>query len=343
MLWSAAAFVTALMLPVPDSTVSTAHVDVRLDARRHQVVVTVGPFRVPVAMPMEGMDDMMMMHHAESLVGAFEWPQAALFHGVRLAVIDGRGQALPRRLLHHAYMLNFDRRQLVYSIMERPFSFGQETEDITTPATIGMPMGTGQRMGVVLMWDNQTGREVDGAYVRFTFLLNPANQRPAPMPVMPFFVDSHMIMGGRAGYDVPPGGRTIASDFTVPISGRLIAAGGHLHDHAVRMDLVEANTGRILLTVTARRDSAGTLSSVSRELPGLWGRGPHLLAGRPYRLVVVYDNPTSDTLSGSMGMMGGLFVPDDPGAWPKVDLTNPDWRADQAGIAGVTQLLALRR
>ena len=343
MLWTAAAFVTTLTLPGPDSTARAAHVDLRVDERRHEVVVTIGPFTVPVAMPMHGMDMMMMMQHAESLVGAFAWPQGAQVHGVRLAVTDGRGAPLPRRLLHHAYMLNFDRRQLVYAIMERPFSFGQETEDLMTPATIGMPFGRGQRMGVVLMWDNDTGREVDDAYVRFTFLMNPGNQRPAPMPVMPFFVDSHMIMGGRAGYDVPPGGRTITADFTVPISGRLIAAGGHLHDHAVSMQLVDARTGKILITVTARRDSAGTLSGVSRELPGLWGRGPHLRAGQPYRLVVRYDNPTPDTLSGSMGMMGGLFVPDPGTTWPPVDTNNPDWRADMAGIAGATQLLAQRR
>jgi hypothetical protein len=336
------ALALAASLAISDTASTASHVVVRLDDRHHRVVVTVGPFMVPATTPMADMD-MMTMMKAESLVGAFDWPAAALFHGVKLAVVDARGDLLPRRLLHHTYMVNFDRRQLVYPIMERPFSFGEETADITTPATIGVPMARGQRMGVIIMWNNETGRDVDGAYVRYTFILNPRHQQPAPMAVMPFFVDSHMTLGGRAGFDVPPGGRTLTSDFTVPISGRLIAASGHLHDHAVRMQLVDVRNGKVLTTVTARRDSSGFVSAVSRELPGLWQRGPHLLAGNPYRLVVVYDNPTRDTLVGAMAMMGGLFVPDRLGDWPAVDPTDPAWRTDMAGFPGAVQALAQRR
>ena len=330
-----------IALSPADSTSHPSRVDVRLDDRHHQVVVTIGPFRVPATMPMADMD-MMTMMKAESLMGAFDWPKATQFHGVRLAVVDGQGGLLPRRLLHHTYMVNFDRRQLVYPIMERPFSFGEETADITPPATIGIPMQRGQRMGIIIMWNNETGRDVDGAYVRYTFLLNPPHQRPGPMEVMPFFVDSHMTLGGRAGFDVPPGGRIISSDFTVPISGRLIAASGHLHDHALQMQLVDQRTGHVLTTVKAERDSTGHVDGVSRELPGLWRRGPHLVAGRNYRLVVQYDNPTGDTLVGAMAMMGGLFVPDKRGAWPAVDPTNAEWRTDLAGFPGAVQLLAER-
>lgn len=342
MLVFSALLASTLALPATGSLRRAPTMDVRLDQRRNEIVVTVGPFHVPVAMTMQHMD-MMMMAHAESLVGVFDWPASRAIHGVKLAVVDGRGNLLPRRLLHHTYMVNFDRRQLVHAIMERPFSFGQETADLATPATIGMPMVRGHRLGVIVMWHNETGADVDGAYVRYTFVLNPARQRPAPLPVMPFFVDVQLRPGGLDTFSVAPGGRTVTREFTVPISGRLIAAGGHLHDHAVHVRLSDALSGRILTTVRARRNAEGEVTAVSRELLGLWGRGPHLVPGRRYRLEVLYDNPTADTLAGMMGMMGGLFVPDRPGDWPAVDRAHPDWSADLAGISGAAALLAARR
>lgn len=326
-----------------DTSKTTANVTVRFDDRHHRVAVTVGPFDVPPSMGMGGMDMMMMMHRAESLVGAFDWPATRDLHGISLEVLDARGAPLPRRLLHHTYMVNVDRRQLVYPIMERTFSFGEETSDFDVPATIGMPMMKGQRMGIVIMWNNETGHEVDGVYVRYTFLLNPRRQTPPPMQVMPFFVDSHMVIGALDTFSVAPGGRTLTRDFSVPISGRLIAASGHLHDHALRMRLVDVRNGHVLVTVKARRDSLGHTLAVSRELPGLWGRGPHLIAGRQYRLVVQYDNPTPDTLFGAMGMMGGLFVPDHPADWPAVNRSDPAWQSDVGGMVGAEQLLVAPR
>src|SRR5262249_44690810 len=155
-----------------------------LDERHHTLAVTIGPFHVPQSPMMMG--DMMMMrrnHDQEALAGAFAWPVTTRFHGVKLEVIDSAGNPLPRRLLHHTYMKNFDRRQLVDAIPECPFSFGEETEDIAAPAAIGLPMVAGMRLGIVIMWDNLTGHEVDGAYVRYTFQLN-RRRRPAPLDVL---------------------------------------------------------------------------------------------------------------------------------------------------------------
>lgn len=323
---------------VADSSHPTARVDVQLDQRSREMVVTVGPFHVPQSMPMDHAE-MMLMQGAEFLAGTFDWPVTTQYHSVKLTVFDGRG-ALPRRLLHHTYMVNFDRRQLVHPITERSFSFGQETADHVVPATIGMPMTRGQHMGVLVMWDNQSGRELDDVYIRYSFRLNPRRQWPAPMPVMPFFVDVHMVAGGLDTFSVAPGGRTVSRDFTVPVSGRLIAASGHMHDHGDYVRLEDAASGKDLLTVNARRQADGVVTSVSRELPGLWGRGPRLTAGRRYRLVVRYDNPTADTLIGMMGMMGGLFVPDRPGEWPSIDANDPDYLADLRGLRGPATLVA---
>ena len=323
--------------PINSPPVPARHVDVQLDQRHHTVAVTIGPFYVPQSPEMMG-DMMMMRRNDESLEGAFAWPVTARFHGVKLEVIDSAGHALPRRLLHHTYMVNFDRRQLVDAVAERPFSFGEETEDITTPAALGLPMVAGMRLGIVIMWDNLTGHDVDGAYIRYTFELN-RHRRPAPLDMLPFLVDVNGTYGGPDGFEVPPGGIVLKKQFTVATSGHLVAASGHLHDHAVMIRLEDAASGRVLARVRSRRDSTGHTLAVERPIFALWNRGPHLKAGRPYRLVVVYDNPTRDTLINAMGLMAGLYVPDRLRDWPTLDPQNADYRRDLEGYAGVDSML----
>jgi len=325
--------------PINRPPMSQRHVDVQVDERHHTLAVTIGPFHVEQSPSMMG-DMMMMRRNHDELEGAFAWPVATRFRGVTLEVIDSAGHPLPRRLLHHTYMVNFDRRQLVEPIAECPFSFGEETADITIPGSIGLPMQAGMRLGIVIMWDNLTGHDVDGAYVRYTFLLNPRHRQPAPLDILPFFVDVHHVNGGTDGFEVPPGGMVVTKQFTVAASGHLLAASGHLHDHAVMMRLEDAANGHILAKVRTRRDSTGHLLSVDRPVFAIWNRGPHLKAGHSYRLVVVYDNPTSDTLINAMGMMGGLYSPDRLRDWPVVDPQNAEYLKDKEGYGGVDSLLA---
>ena len=326
-------------LPPSDTLRPVARDSVVLDSGYAEVKVTVGPFHVPRAMAMSDEEMMaMMMTQQDTVVGTFEWPVSAWFHGARLEVLDSTGAPLPRQLLHHMNVMNFDRRQLIYPIIERTIAFGQETEDLSVPASIGMPLRRGARLGVVIMWDNQTGRDIEGAQVRLTFQLNPRRQYPAPISVLPFFVDVHMVPGGFDTLTIPPGGRIIGYEFTMPISGHLLAAGGHLHDHALAVRLEEAEGSREVVTARARRDSSGHVTAVSRELLALWTDGPHLVGGRRYRLLVSYDNPTGAPLTGMMGMMAGIFAPDDPRTWPAIDARDRDYLADLANLPGALRV-----
>lgn len=85
------------------------------------------------------------------------------------------------------------------------------------------------------------------------------------------------------------------------------------------------------------------------QVPGAGGDGILLRAGRTYRVVARYDNPTGETLvDGAMGLMIGIFAPDRPdmrlwsvdgGPELKIDARAlaslhvigelpPEWRAD---------------
>ena len=305
---------------------------VHVDSTRREVILTAGPFRVaPADHAMSG------MHgggggneqQGEVLVQRFSWPATVWVRGYRLRLFDARGRALPRRWIHHLYVVDFDRRELVYPIAQRVFGMGRETPDVMLRSTIGIPVSAGHDLGLYLMWDNDTGAEVDGVYLELAFRWTASSQAPSPLQVFPFFVDAHVALGSDWSFEVPPGGGSATYEFTLPISGRLRMAGGHLHDHGLTLRLEDGVTGVPIVTLRAQRDSSGRLLGVPYRILAVRDSGPHLVAGRRYRLVATYDNPTPRPLAAVMGTLAGLFAPDSPERWPSVDTEDPTFELDR--------------
>lgn len=70
------------------------------------------------------------------------------------------------------------------------------------------------------------------------------------------------------------------------------------------------------------------MTGVTHGYYGILGRGPHLVAGRQYRLVAVYAGSPADSIRGAMGLMGGIFAPDRYERWPKIDRSDPAYLID---------------
>jgi len=292
-----------------------------VDSAHREIVITLGPYDIP---PDAGMDDAMaMMPMEDELSPVMIWPIRTVIHGYRLAVEDSAGHPLSRRLLHHYGIIDLDRRELVYPALQNLLGGGAETDDVVLPRTVGVPLEAGARLAVYFMWKNRTGRAFHGVSLRFHLLWVAGNQQPPPTLVMPFWVDVNFHAGASDAYDVPPGGSTRTYPFTLPMSGHLLAVSAHLHTYGSDVRLEDAETGARIVRLVARRDSDGTVRSISRKLFGVFGEGPHLRAGHHYRIVVSYDNPTPDTLRDIMGVLGGLFVPDNVAAWPPLDRSGP--------------------
>jgi hypothetical protein len=313
-----------------------APVHVTVDSNTHHVIVTTGPWNLPPMM-MDGEVPMMMdgmggghESHQELLLVKFPWPHDMWLRGFKLTITDKNGHVMPQRTMHHMEFVNFDRRQLVYPMAERVLGIGEETAAIKLPRTVGVPMDSGQQVGVFLMWNNDTGHELDGINLRFELITAPENLTPRPVAALPFKVDVNNTPGSPDSYMVPPGGNSKTYEFKVPVSGRLLGVGGHMHDHGVEMRLEDVKTGKVLARVHTLHDSTGEVIGVSRQLLAVKGRGPHLRAGRSYRLVAVYENKTNEPIMGVMGVMGGLFAPDDIHDWPKVDHNNKEYQMDIA-------------
>jgi hypothetical protein len=305
-----------------------------VDSAKHAVVITLGPCLVPAmgTMAMDGMSKMAMMGHGpgnEDVRVHFRWPADVWMRSFDLQLFDRNHQRLNQpTTLHHMELLDFDRRQVLYPMVERVFGLGEETGSAKVPKSIGLPLFAGMDMGLYVMWNNHTDTDIEGVTLQLTIDYSPRNLVPEPTIVLPFKADVNIHPGAGDGFDLPPGGGSRSTVFTMEVSGRLIAAGGHLHDFGKEVRLEDVATGKVLARVHAIRTPTGEVTGVSHGLYGIFGRGPRLVAGRQYRLVAVYQGSPTDSIHSAMGLMGGIFAPDDYTKWPKLDRTNPDYLID---------------
>ncbi len=306
---------------------------VRVDSLRHEVIITAGPFRVPAQQHVHAaMRDVgaTAAGPEEIFVQRFAWPATVWVHGYRLRLFDARGRPAERRRIHHLYLIDFDRRELVYPIAQRVLGLGGETPDFTLRSKAGILLPAGHDLGLYVMWHNDTGVDLDSVRLELAFRWVEPEPGASLLTVFPFFVDAHPVLGADWTFTIPPGGGGASYEFALPVSGRLRAVGGHLHDHGVALRLEDAATDEAIVTIRAQRDSVGRLLGMPYRVLAVGDSGPHLVAGRRYRLVATYDNPTPDPLPAMMGTLAGLFAPDDPLRWPPIDPRDPSFVQDQA-------------
>jgi hypothetical protein len=278
------------------------------------------------------MMDLSMSH--DTPVQTFVWPVDGWLRGFKVDIVDAGGRPVPRSVMHHLIMVNYSRRQLLYSAAERLMGAGSETDpELTVPKTVGVPMSNGMKLGMYVAWHNDTGKDLAGVYLKLTMLWTPRNQNPRPVNAMPIYMDVNLTVGGTNTFDVPPGHSTKSWEFVLPTAGHLLGVGGHMHDYGTRVRLEDAENGKLLTEVVAKRSPDGKLLGMSRKLFGVTGSGLRLKGGHRYRVVAEYDNPTGELrVKGAMAHMVGLFVPDDMKHWPAVDPQDPTYRRDLASL-----------
>src|SRR3954451_2165993 len=270
-------------------------VSVAIDSSHHELTITSGPFNLPNMPPMEGhaMMDLGMSH--DTPLQTFEWPVDGWFRGFRVDVTDAEGRAVPKHIMPHLIMVNYSRRQLLYSAAERLMGAGTETDgEIAVPKTIGVPMSPGMKLGMYVAWHNDTGKDLQGVFLKLTMLWTPKNQNPQPVNALPIYMDVNLTVGGTNTFDVPPGNSSKAYEFTLPVGGRLLGVGGHMHDYGVGVRLQDAGNRKGNTRVATPRDAHGKVTKVSRKLFGVSGDGLKLEANHKYRVVGDYDNPTGE-------------------------------------------------
>jgi hypothetical protein len=315
----------ASTLPVTPGDVP--QIEVRVDSARREITLTARGISIPAGMAYG--------HHALESAVRFQWPVDGWVHGYRIDVVDSSGRAMPRTSFHHGGVANLDRRQLAYPIAERLFAAGRETRPVMLPSSMGVPISTREHLLFYYALVNPGATPIENATVRLTVAWIPATSRPRT--VLPVFFDANPSTGIRRSFDLPPGRSTTRAEFTLPVGGRLRGLGAHVHDHATEIRLEDVESGKVLARLSTKRRDDGSLISVAQTKFLLKRGGLRLHAGRTYRVVSEYDNPTCATITdGAMAFLAGPFVPDDMSTWPVLDRTDERFAADYAQLLGGT-------
>ncbi len=319
------------MTGTPDGPLS----QVWVDTESREVMMVAGPFHIQPTMMSEGEGT---GHgedggHQKTPLLPVEWPVDGGLRGFKLGVFSGDGTPLPRSLIHHLNVLNFDRRELVYPVPTRLIAIGSETPDIKLPSSHQVVLERGDSLGWYVAWHNDTGRDIEDAYIELVLPYGELKEGRAPLTMV--YLDADLKIGDRTSFDVPPGHSEKSYEFEVPVSGKLLAAGGHVHDYGIEVRLEDVESGKVLFRLKSDRDAEGMVSSVEqkifRRFFNLFDRSIQLETNHTYRIVGVYDNPTGKTQPG-MAQIGALFRPDNAADWPVNDRLNPIYQLDVSGL-----------
>lgn len=302
-------------------------VKIRTDLERHEIVVNVGPIEIPASTSYS--------HHPPEARMQFQWPAAGWLRGYRIDLLDAEGRILPREMMHHAGVVNLERRQLAYPLVERLVAAGRETRPVMLPESMGVPLASGQKLLMYYALVNPTDKVLKGVTLKLTVTWTPESTK-TPTSAFPVYLDANpKPTGGTRSFDVPAGISVTSSEFKLPVAGRLRALGAHLHDYAVEMRLEDVLTGKVMARIKTKRQADGRLISVNMTRFLLKRGGLRLAANHPYRVVAVYDNPTSATIpDGAMAFLVGPFIPDDVRLWPTVDSGDKVFQEDLAVLLG---------
>ena len=311
-----------------------------VDERRHQVVIRVGPFPLP-ANPApgehgEGHEPMGHAHGLQLPTYRFKMPVSGWARGFRLEILDPSGRPLDRRLLHHVTLNHLDRRGLTFPSFERFLAAGQETESVRLPKSVGVPMEAGAVMAMASVWTNETETDLAGVVLLLSVEYLPRNLVPKPTTIHPILFDIGFRPGLTDGFDLDTGRTEFKREFVLPVDGRVLGLGGHLHDYGHSIELRDQETGKVLVTLKAELTPEGKLIRVNRRLFATWGEGLRLRAGRRYVVVARYHNTSGKLLRlGAMAIMAGVFAPDRPDRWPTLDRSDPVYLAECDGLGEI--------
>ncbi|MGQ0702048.1 MAG: hypothetical protein ACT4PM_02815 [Gemmatimonadales bacterium] len=321
--------IIAALAALSECPASDAALAIRVDLRAREVVLRTSPVDLPAAAGSGA------YHHHGSVtpLSPFAWPVNGWARGFRLRILDCAGNVLKKDRLHHLLVLHLQQRELLFPIYQRLIAFGAETEDIVLPGGVGMRIAKGDSLALLALW-TPAAPLPERVVLELKIPYLAENTNPRPVDVIPIGFDVRYQPGEGASFDVPPGHSTREREFEMPIGGRLLVAGGHLHDYATSMVLSDAGSGKMLVNLRPRLDETGRVHGVERGLYGVSGSGIKLQAGRRYRLAVTYDNPTGQRLiQGGMGIMAGLFSPDTHGNWPVLDKSAAGFHRDVEMLA----------
>jgi len=307
---------------------------VTVDARRDEIVIELAPVDLPANLVHEGMH----AGHGDGEGPGFPpvvlvtMPVSGALHGFRVEMVDSAGGRLPDALLHHLNFIDPFHRELFLPISRRVIAAGKETGGQRLPWFLfGLPFQKGDRLVLNAMLHNPTPTALRHVRTRLVVSYT-AGSRPWPLfDVFPWQLDVLFPVGDKA-FDLPPGRSRKSYAARPALAGKIVGMGGHVHERALELSLTDVTTGAVLWAAAPETDSTGRVVGVPVARFYRWNRvGLPIDTSHVYRVTVEYDNQTGRALpQGGMGVIGGMFAPEEANAWPLADMTDPLYQQDLA-------------
>jgi hypothetical protein len=291
------------------------------------LVVRLGPVNLPAGAE----------HHAVTQLALQTWrmPAGGWLRGYKVEMVDRNNNLLPGALLHHAEMVDLDRRDLLRPALNRVVSSGKESGALILPPGMGYPIVANQHLGINAMVANPTATAYPAAYVRATITLVPAGT-PNVRNVMSFYAETSFDSTGASDFDLPAGESQQVVQFTVPVAGAVLAVGGHIHDYGTRFVVVRGGASDTIYNAVPRLDAMGAVIGMPTQ--PMFGRTVRVAPGDAFVMTVFYNNTSGGMLEGAgMGTFGVVFAPDDPTQWPSLDRTDRRVQHDLADLRNPRQ------
>jgi hypothetical protein len=221
-----------------------------------------------------------------------------------LVFADGRSANLDNgMMLHHAVFFASDKVDSTCggapgfgNLGERFFASGNERTGGVLPAGFGYPVSDAPWNGVFHVMNHSPLPQTVFVELRTRWV------RDGVQPVRPVWLD--MGNCGTSEYDVPAGRSTRHFTWTSNLTGRVLSAGGHVHDGGIRTSLTNATTGRHVCTSWAAYNTKpaymGTVDTMS---VCAWDSLGTIRAGEVLDLEALYDTP-----SGARDVMGIMLA-----------------------------------
>jgi hypothetical protein len=271
----------------------------------HTIIVRIGPMSLPAN------TNHMKMPQPPDLEWQIPIDGWLLSYSPRL--VDGNGNAVPGRILHHTAFWNENRADfLCPNKEEHIFGAGGEMTNWAEIPGYGYRVQMGDTIRVETMVHNPTATSYENAYLEVSISYQEASSGAKIKSVYPTWMDVKSC--GNSGYDLPAGKTEKTGTVAVKYSGVLLGVGGHMHDYGKQLVLEDATRKETVATLDAKVDHRGELLSMPTVL--FLDRGGYKFsAGDVLKISATYDNTTGKLLrDGAMGIVVGYFVPADDSA-----------------------------
>ena len=293
---------------------------------RHEIVIELAPVDVPAPagmMPHEDMAGMDMSEHSAHNpvyppVMGVDLPLTGWMSGFRIELVDSAGRPVPSELLHHYNLIDPNHRELFLPISRRVLAAGSETGAIRMARWLfGARIVKGDRLVASAMLHNPTMQGYAGVRTRLILTYTDDGHWYPLLRAYPWQFDVAFPVGDKS-FALPPGRSEKFYEGSPAVPGKIVGIGGHVHDHAVALELRDLTSGELIWRAVPRTDSAGHVVGMPiKKFIGLTGVGVAIAPDHRYRVTVFYDNPGSVTLpDGGMGVVAGLFRPAPGVSWP---------------------------